>query len=187
MALVQDYLKTLNECIKEIQQQDVEEIAGIIFSAYKNGKQIFIIGNGGSASTASHFARDLAIGTVRQDKPRVKASSLTDNVAVITSLANDIDYTSIFVEQLKGRLSPGDVVIGISASGNSPNILRAMEYARSEGAKNVGLIGFGGGRLKDLVDNGIICSSRDYEPVEDAHLCLAHIICYLVREKISNG
>ena len=170
MSTISNYINNLNDCLKEFQEQDIEEVASIIFNAYKKGKQIFIIGNGGSASTASHFARDLAIGSAREGKPRVKADSLADNIAVITSLANDIEYASIFEEQLKGRLAPGDVVIGITASGNSPNVLRAIEYAKNELATTIGLIGFGGGRLKDLVDKSIIFSSTDYEPVEDAHL-----------------
>jgi D-sedoheptulose 7-phosphate isomerase len=127
MSLVSNYINNLNECLKELQEQDIEEVASIIFNAYKKGKQIFIVGNGGSASTASHFARDLSLGTALEGRPQLKANSLTDNIAVITSLANDIDYTSIFVEQLKGRLTPGDVVIGITASGSSPNVLRAIE------------------------------------------------------------
>ncbi len=187
MSIVQSYIDGLNGCLKELLEQNVAEIADIIFAAYQRGKQIFIMGNGGSATTASHFARDLIIGAAVNGKPRLQASSLTDNVAVITALANDVDYSSIFEEQLVGQVNEGDVVIGISASGNSPNVLKAIEFARSQGAISIGFIGFGGGELKELVDKCAVLSSRDYGQVEDAHLCLAHIISYLVKEKIANG
>ena len=111
---------------------------------------------------------------------------MPDNVALITALANDIDYNCIFKEQLIGQLEEGDVVIGISASGNSPNVLRAIEFARGQGAITVGFIGFGGGKLKEFVHKAIILSSRDYGQVEDVHLSLDHIVSCLVRERIAN-
>ena len=184
MSLVNDYITGLKICLDELSQQDVDDIADTIFGAYKKGRRIFILGNGGSASTASHFACDLKIGTAVEGKPRVQATSLTDNVAVITALANDIDYSSIFAEQLAGCLDEGDVVIGISASGNSPNVVKAIEFAKSRGAVTIGCIGFGGGKLKELALKCIILSSEDYGQVEDAHMSLAHIISYLVKEKI---
>jgi D-sedoheptulose 7-phosphate isomerase len=187
MPIVQDYVKGLYQCLEELLEQNIEGIADIVFDAYKKGKQIFIMGNGGSATTASHFVRDLQIGAAVAGKSRVRAISLTDNVALITALANDMGYSSIFEGQLVGRLEEGDVVIGISASGNSPNILRAIEFARSTGAITVGLIGFGGGKLKGLVHKCIVLSSKDYGRVEDIHLSLAHIISYLVKEKIAHG
>lgn len=186
MSLIQNYINRLNGCLRELSRQDIEEIASIIFDAYKRGKRIFIMGNGGSATTASHFARDLTIGAAVQGKPRLKVISLTDNVALITALANDIDYGSIFYEQLLDQLSEGDVVIGISASGNSPNVLKAIEFARNNGAVTIGFIGFGGGRLKELAHKCIVLSSRDYGQVEDAHLSLAHIISYMIKEKLIN-
>ncbi len=182
MSIVQDYIKGLNGCLRELSPQSIEEIAGIIVDAWKKGKRIFIMGNGGSATTASHFARDLQMVTATAGKPRVKAISLTDNVVIITSLASDKDYSSIFEEQLVGQLEEGDVVIGISASGNSPNILKAIEYARRNGAITIGFISFGGGKLKELVHKAVILSSRDYGQVEDVHLSLDHIISYLVRD-----
>ncbi len=185
--IIEDYLKGLRSCLDEISKQDIEGIVDIIFTAYKKGKRVFIIGNGGSATTASHFARDLQIGTAVEGKPRVKAFSLTDNVALITALANDIDYSSIFKEQLVGQIDEGDVVIGISASGNSLNVLRAIEFARSQGAVTIGLIGFGGGKLKEFTHKFIVLSSKDYGQVEDVHLALDHIISYLVKERIING
>lgn len=186
MPIVQDYIKGLYQCLEELSEQNIEGIADITFDAYKKGKQIFIMGNGGSASTASHFARDLTIGAAIAGKPRLRAVSLTDNVALITALANDIDYSSIFEQQLIGQLNEDDVVIGISASGNSPNILKATEFARSNGAITVGLIGFGGGKLKGLVHKCIVLSSRDYRQVEDVHLSLAHIVSSLVKGRIAN-
>ena len=184
--IIGDYLKGLRSCLKELSGQDIEGIVEVIFTAYKEGKQIFIMGNGGSATTASHFARDLQIGTAVAGKPRVRVISLTDNVAVITALSNDIDYSAVFKEQLIGRLNEGDVVIGISASGNSTNVLQAMEFARTQGAVNVGLIGFGGGNLKELTHKHVALSSRDYGQVEDIHLVLGHVISYMVKDRIAN-
>ncbi len=184
--LILKYMKGLDRCLEELLRQDIEDIAGIIFDAYKKGKRIFIMGNGGSASTASHFARDLAIGTITDNRLCLRAMSLTDNMVVITSLANDRGYDYIFEQQLVGQIKEGDVVIAISASGNSPNILKAIEYACLEGVLTIGFIGFGGGKLKELTYKSIVLSSKDYGQVEDAHLCLAHIISCLVKEKITD-
>ncbi len=186
MSIPQDYIKGLIECLEELSRQNMEAIADIVIDAWRKRKRIFIMGNGGSATTASHFARDLEIGAAVAGKPRIQATSLTDNVAIITALANDIDYSSIFEEQLIGQLEEGDVVIGISASGNSPNVLKAIEYARKNGAITIGFIGFGGGKLRELVHKSIVLSSRDYGQVEDIHLSLAHIVSYLVKERISS-
>jgi len=187
MSLIQNYIKGLKACLKELSQQKVEEIADIIFDTYKKNKQIFILGNGASASTGSHFVCDLEKGTRVRGKPYLKAISLTDNMALITALANDMNYSLIFVEQLANLLNKEDVVIGISASGNSLNVLKAIEFARSNGAITIGFIGFGGGKLKELVHKCIVLSSKDYGQVEDVHLSLAHIISYLVKERIANG
>lgn len=184
MSVVYDYIKGLLECIGELPEQNMEEIAGVIFHAWKKGNQVFIMGNGGSATTASHFVCDLRKGAIVRGSPGVQAFSLTDNIALVTALANDIDYSYIFKEQLVGLLKEGDVVIGISASGNSSNVLKAIEYARQNGATTIGFVGFGGGRLKELAHKSIVLSSKDYGQVEDIHLSLAHIISYLVRERI---
>lgn len=186
MHLVHDYISGLSECLQEILHQNVEEVADIIYQAYQKGSQIFIMGNGGSASTASHFVCDLSLQTSIKGKPRVRVIGLTDNMAVLTARANDIDYTSVFKEQLATYLNKGDVVIGISASGNSVNVLEAIEYARGKGATTIGFCGFKGGKLKERSDKSIVLSSGDYGQVEDAHLCLAHVISYLIREKIKS-
>ncbi len=185
--IIGDYLKGLRSCLEEIAEKDVIEIVDIIMKACSDGKKVIFMGNGGSATTASHFARDISIGTAKEGKPRVRAISLADSIAAITSLANDVGYNSVFKEQLIGQVDKGDVVIGISASGNSSNVLEAMEYARSAGAVTVGFIGFGGGKLKELSDKSIVLSSRDYGQVEDTHLVLDHIFTCLVKERIAGG
>lgn len=185
--LLEEYLGGLRHCLDEMAAQDINEIAGIIYDAYCKGRQVFIMGNGGSAATASHFANDLRKGSTVEGKSRVQATSITDNIALITAIANDEDYSSIFTGQLLDQLKPGDVVVAISSSGNSPNILKAIEYAGSVGAVTVGFAGFGGGRLKELAHKCIVLSSRDYGQVEDAHLSLAHIVSYMVKERMVNG
>ena len=185
--IIGDYLKGLRSCLEEIAEKDIIEIVDIIMKACSDGKKVIFMGNGGSATTASHFARDISIGTAKEGKPRVRAISLADSIAAITSLANDVGYNSIFKEQLIGQVDKGDVVIGISASGNSSNVLEAMEYARSAGAVTVGFIGFGGGKLKELSDKSIVLSSRDYGQVEDTHVVLDHIFTCLVKERIAGG
>ena len=185
MPFIEEYLESLKKCLEELSVADIEEVSGIVFEAYKKGNRTFIMGNGGSATTAMHMARDLQIGTVIPGKPRLRATSLADNVAFITAIANDVDYNSIFTEQLIGQMKEGDVVIGISASGNSPNVLKAIEYANDNGAVTIGIIGFGGGKLKGLAQKSIVLSKNNYQQVEDVHMTLAHIIPCWIKEKIN--
>lgn len=188
MSLMRDYMEGLRVCLDEVvlQEKNIERIADIIFRAYKNGKQVFVIGNGGSASTASHCALGFEKQSAIEGKPRIRSKSLTDNVALITALANDINYTSIFKEQLVNQLDGGDVVIGISASGNSPNIIEAAEYTRSKGVILIGFVGFGGGKLKELADECVCLTSKNYGQVEDTHLALTHILSDILKERIAS-
>jgi D-sedoheptulose 7-phosphate isomerase len=188
MSIIRDYIKGLRECLEELSKQEVtiERIADIIFCAYKNGRQIFVMGNGGSASTASHCALGFEKQSAIEGKPRIRSRSLTDNVALITALANDINYASIFKEQLVNQLNKGDVVIGISASGNSPNIIEAAEYAKKKGAIVIGLVGFGGGKLGKLADECVSLTSKNYGQVEDTHLALTHVLSDILRERIAS-
>jgi D-sedoheptulose 7-phosphate isomerase len=179
------YLKDLNECIAELSSKEIEEVGGIILAAYKKGKRIYLMGNGGSAMTAAHFAQDLQNGAAVKGKPRIKTTCLTSNMAFVTAIANDINYESVFKEQLAGQVEKGDIVIGITASGNSPNVLQAIQYANDNGAVTVGLIGFGGGKLKDLAQKSIVLSSKSYQRVEDVHMVLAHIISGWLKNEIS--
>ena len=141
------------------------------------------MGNGGSAATASHFANDIAIGSKSWSKP-FRALSLVDNIPTLTAIANDDGYEEIFVQQLKVQMVPGDVVVAISASGNSPNVVRAIEYANANGAFTVGVTGFDGGKLRDISRIGvhIPTTKGDYGHVEDVHMILNHLIsAYLMR------
>ncbi len=161
--------------------KEVERLIDLLITANAEGRTIFVFGNGGSAATASHLACDLAKGTILLGARRFRVVSLTDNVPLITAWANDTAYENIFAEQLDALLSPGDVVIGISGSGNSENVLRAIRLANERGATTVGLAGFNGGQLKNLVDVCVHVPHFSMEQVEDAHLILEHMICTALR------
>ena len=178
------YRAGLSRCFDELALDQVERVATYLLEAYRNRTQVFFLGNGGSASTASHMAVDFGKGTAVPGHPRLRAISLTDNVGLLTAWANDTAYEEVFKEQLENLLEPQDVVVAISASGNSPNVLRAVEFARRREAKTIGLAGFGGGQLKRLVDVDITTSSRNYGQVEDFHLSLGHILSQFLREAI---
>ncbi|HUS44611.1 MAG TPA: SIS domain-containing protein [Phycisphaerae bacterium] len=181
---VSRYLSGLREVLDEIGVDAVERVIQIIFEAYRKGRHIFIIGNGGSAATASHMMCDLAKGCAVEGKPRMKAMSLTDNVSVMTAVSNDISYEKVFTEQLKVFLEEGDVLIAITASGDSPNVLDAVRYAGEKGAVTIGFIGFGGGKLKAMVDVDVTVFSRNDGHVEDVHCILEHLISQCLRQRI---
>jgi len=182
-----EYLSGLRMVLDEINTEDVARVVEILLDAYRRGRTIFIIGNGGSAATASHMMCDLAKGCGVEGKPRIRALSLTDNVSIMTAISNDISYEKVFTEQLKVFLEEGDVVLGITASGNSPNILDAIRYAKEHGATTIGFIGFGGGKLKGMVDAHVTVSSRNYGHVEDLHCVLEHLISQCLRQKIAGA
>lgn len=174
------YFNELKKNLDKISIDDIEMAVDILHHAYSDNKHIFILGNGGSAATASHFACDLGKGTLaskdNKKTKRFKVTSLTDNVATMTAWSNDINYNHIFSEQLKNLLSQGDVVIGISVSGNSPNILNAIKLARAHKAKTISLTGFDGGKLAKISDVSLIARINKYDVAEDIHLTLSHII-----------
>lgn len=185
----ESYIHNLKATLDEIDFGAVERVIETLLDAHDLDKQVFIIGNGGSAATASHFACDLSKGSTgrggRQVR-RFRALSLAENVARMTAVSNDSSYNDVFVEQLKNYLNPGDVVIAISASGDSPNILKAIRYAKSGGSKTIGLLGFGGGRAKEMLDVSLAVSGRDYGISEDFHLITGHAITEIVR-RVSRG
>lgn len=180
MSPIQSYFAGLERMIRSISQAQLEMVFRLLEDAYFNGRRIFIMGNGGSAATSSHLALDLAKNTIMQGAPRVKAISLTDHVPLITAWSNDTAYENIFAEQLATMIEPGDVAIGISASGNSPNVINALHLAKRIGGVTIGLLGAEGGKIKHMVDAFVLAPGQNIEQEEDAHLIIAHIItCHM--------
>jgi D-sedoheptulose 7-phosphate isomerase len=183
-----DYIKRLKNLLERLPFEECDRVVEAIEAAHAEGRQIFIIGNGGSAATASHMMNDLCKGTIghKGDAPwkRFRVIALTDNVSLMTAWANDTDYNHIFSEPLKNLAQRGDLLVAISASGNSPNILAAAEAAKQIGVKVIGLTGFGGGKLAKMADIAFVVPSDEYGPVEDAHMILDHIITGYLYEKL---
>lgn len=177
------YITYLAEVLHRMDPQAIARFVRLLLAAREAGSTVFFIGNGGSAATASHFANDLAIGNNDYERP-FRVVSLTDNVAVLTAIGNDFGYEDVFLRQLKILGRRNDVLVGISASGNSPNLLRAFEYARTAGIKTFALTAFDGGKLKTIADDGVHVptEAKEYGPAEDAHMILDHLIgAYLMR------
>ncbi|MFH1782722.1 MAG: SIS domain-containing protein [Candidatus Omnitrophota bacterium] len=183
---LRSYLEGINSGLDSVAIEKLKKVADILCEAYKKGNHIIVMGNGGSASTASHFACDIGKGLSLKGKKRFKIFALCDNVATTTAYANDCGYDNIFVEQLLNIVKESDVVIGISASGNSPNILNAIEAANKHSAITIGLTGFKGGRLRDLASLSIVVESNVMEQVEDIHLIILHMIKLFLKEQIEN-
>jgi D-sedoheptulose 7-phosphate isomerase len=183
-ASINIYFTELEQMLRDISLAHLQDILSLLEEAYRNGRRIFIIGNGGSAATASHFALDLAKNTIMPGAPRLKAISLTDHVPLITAWSNDTAYEHIFEEQLANMIEPGDVVIGISTSGNSPNVINALNLAKKTCAATVGLLGAKGGLIKNIVDSYVLAPGQNIEQEEDAHMILAHIITRHMREVV---
>ncbi len=181
---INSYFAELDQMLRDISQAHLQAIVALLEEAYRNGHRIFIMGNGGSAATASHFALDLAKNTIILGAPRLKAISLTDNVPLITAWSNDTAYEHIFEEQLANMIEPGDVVIGMSTSGNSANVINALKLAKRSHASTVGLLGARGGFIKQIVDVYVLAPGQNIEQEEDAHLILAHVITRHMREVV---
>ena len=160
----------------------VEQIVGALLVTRRNGKRIYTCGNGGSASTASHMASDLNKGSNRPDAPRFKAVALTDNIPAMLAWANDSSFDDVFVEQLRNHIETGDVVIGISGSGNSVNVLKAIEFANEAGAITIGLSGFDGGTLAKSATISYTVPSDCMQQIEDIHLLIEHLISLILRD-----
>jgi len=175
-AALEDHITDVRAALALISVDAMERVVSIILDAYRRNKHVYIVGNGGSATTATHFACDLSKATIVEGRARLRVTSLTDNIALLTAWANDTSYENVFAEQLCNLLNTGDVVIAISASGNSPNVLAAVEAARTLGATTVSFVGFKGGSLKDATDAAIHVQSDSYGVVEDCHLVLEHAI-----------
>lgn len=178
---VENYQSELRRALQLLDIVQISKILEILLGAYHSGRKVLIMGNGGSASNASHFACDLGKGTLKRiydrNEKRFKVYSLTDNAAQITAFANDLSYDDIFVQQLQNLVEKGDVIIALSGSGNSRNIIKALQYARRQQVKTIGILGFtNGGKAAKLVDLPIIIKSNKYGICEDIQLILNHII-----------
>jgi D-sedoheptulose 7-phosphate isomerase len=177
------YLDYLGQILKSLDVEQISKFIGEILKSREVGATIFFIGNGGSAATASHFANDIAFGT-RELKNPFRVISLTDNVPVITAIGNDFGYEEIFRRQLSVLGKQGDLVVGISASGNSPNIINAFKYAQESGIKTIAITAFDGGAMKSMADLSVHVPTdkKEYGPAEDVHMILDHLVgAYLMR------
>lgn len=177
------YIEYLTGVLRAIDPEAIARFAEILLDARECGATVYFVGNGGSAATASHFANDLAIGTNSYEKP-FRVVSLTDNHAIITAIGNDFGYDDIFLRQFQVLAKDGDVLVGISASGNSPNLVKVFDYARGRGIKTIAITAFDGGKLKTIADESVHVPTapKEYGPAEDAHMVLDHLLgAYLMR------
>lgn len=178
---VTDYITEVKHCLESLDTKNLRLAISMLMHAYRMQKKIYIVGNGGSASTASHMACDLGKGTLQRvyddSEKRLRVISLTDNVPLITALANDLSFEDVFLQQLRNLVVKDDIVVVLSGSGNSPNVVKAVWYVKKYGAKTIGILGFKtGGKLAGLVDCAIIADSMHYGPVEDMQLIINHLI-----------
>ncbi len=184
---VETYLAQLQDMVTKLPVGSIDRVICVLLENARAGRKIFIFGNGGSASTASHFACDLAKNTIVLNAPRLRVISLTDNIPLMTAWANDTAFDNVFAAQLSPLVEPGDVVIGISCSGNSTNVLNAMAVARHHGATTIAFTGDDGGQLKDKVDLCVQAPSPHIELQEDAHLIVEHCVCTAIRQELTRS
>jgi len=180
------YLLQVTQTLSQLPRQPLDRIAEALWETYERDGTILICGNGGSAASASHFACDLAKLTISADCRRVRALALTDNIPLITAWSNDQAYADVFVEQLIGIYRPGDLLFTISGSGNSPNVLRAVEWANQRGAPTVGLSGFDGGKLARLARLSLHVNNHVMPQVEDVHMTICHGLAVAMRRRVAD-
>ena len=185
------YMAELKGVLDNLPLGQISRAADILFDCYQADHTVFAFGNGGSGALASHLVTDLGKGTHFPGPPemetfrRMKAIAVTDNMPMVTAWANDTRYEDVFMRQIENFLKPGDVAVAISGSGNSPNVLKALEFARCAGATTIGLGGFGGGKMKALLDYPIIVPSNNMQQVEDAHVIIVHMIFLDLKSRIT--
>jgi D-sedoheptulose 7-phosphate isomerase len=180
-----EYLSTLERLVREISAADLGRALAALESAHREGRQVFILGNGGSAATASHMANDLSWGLARAKLKPMRVVALTDNVALMTAIANDSGYDEVFTHQLEALAQPRDLVVAFSGSGNSPNVVKALEAARRMSLATVGFLGMDGGKAKALVDVAVVVPSNDYGPIEDLHVVFDHLATAYLRKALA--
>lgn len=171
-----EYFDRLSRVLSSLDNESIDHAVGLVDKAWRDGKQIFTLGNGGSSLTALHFINDWNKCVFMASKRKFRGRSLVDNLGLIMSYGNDVSFQDVFVEQLKNLLEPGDLVIGISGSGNSENVLRAVSYANENGATTLGLCGFDGGKLKNIAQHHVWANINDMQLSEDIHSIFGHIV-----------
>jgi D-sedoheptulose 7-phosphate isomerase len=195
-SFIRDFLEEIKRIVETISKSDIDAFINALYNAWKEGRKVFIAGNGGSASTATHFASDLAKFASVEGKPRFKTYSLVDNTPLITALTNDLGWSEVYVEQLKNMMSPGDIFIAISVHGGSgmdkagvwsQNLLKAAKYVKENGGKILSLVGFDGGVLRQISDVSILVPVNSTPHVEGFHLVLTHLICARLKELIAQS
>lgn len=188
---IPSYLERLKDEISRLDQDAIQRWSDLVYQAWENEKFVFVFGNGGAASTSSHFCEDFAKSSLRADdlmdeaKKRLKIMSLTDNVGWITAVGNDVGFDQIFQQQLMNYGSAGDLAIGISGSGNSPNVIKAIEWAKRQGLTTFGISGYDGGKLKQIQDDGLHVAVDDMGIAQSIHLCVFHWVLNDVYARIN--
>jgi D-sedoheptulose 7-phosphate isomerase len=176
------YLQQQKAALDSIPHEAVNRIVDRFRAALAEDKQIFVFGNGGSAANASHFITDLGKGASDKIGKRFRCLSINDNVSWLTALGNDYAYEDVFVRQLENYARPGDLVMAMSVSGNSPNVVKAVDWAKRHGVFTVALVGGKRGRLAEIADLPVVIDSHHYGRVEDAHMAICHMVCYAFME-----
>jgi D-sedoheptulose 7-phosphate isomerase len=179
---IPEYLRAQKAALDSIPPEAVAELVEKLRSAWQEDRQVFVFGNGGSAANASHFATDLGKGASDKLKKRFRVLCLNDNVSWMTALANDYAYEDVFVGQLQNYARPGDLLLGLSVSGNSPNCVKAFAWAKTNGLRTVALVGARRGRMAELADQAIVIADAHYGRVEDAQMAICHMLCYAFLE-----
>lgn len=187
VAFARQYVSGLSCVLRDLPLDDLVCALEALEKAFIERRQVFVAGNGGSAATASHMANDLVKGVAARDRLGFRAIALSDNVPLITAIANDEDYSEVFAGQLAALGQPGDVLIVFSGSGNSANIVRAIELARQQQMTTIAFLGMGGGRVARMADVSVIVPSDDYGPIEDVHMMFDHLVTAYLRAWLRGG
>ncbi|HIH38464.1 SIS domain-containing protein [Candidatus Woesearchaeota archaeon] len=184
---IKKHIEEVQKSLSRLDQGEINRCVSIFFDAWKQKKTIFFMGNGGSGSTASHFVADMSKWTIIEGRPRVRAIALTDNMPNILAWGNDDGYEAIFVEQLKNLMGKGDVVVGISGSGNSRNVIEALRYANDNNAATIAFLGFDGGKMKAIASHSVHVKNDHMGQVEGIHAVLQHIIVDALKKEIKDA
>ena len=178
---IENYFTGLKNTIDSLSRMEIKNFIDVLMDAYQNNKNIYVFGNGGSAATASHMACDLNKGASYQKEQRFKVYSLNDNISILMAYSNDVSYEDVFIEQLKNFLCEDDVAVGISGSGNSPNVIKAIQYANQHKCITVGITGYDGGNLKKISTYSVNANIHNMFIAEDIHLILNHLTLHLLK------